>query len=108
MAAKKVKRNREETLNLVRLTVACRRPERDVADDLQLEAFERGDARRMIREQQDTTQAQLVEYLRADAVVAVRAVTGLEARLLLRQPPLVHKLVGAELVDEVEVVLPLA
>src|SRR2546421_13113907 len=83
------------------------RAERHVADDLQLEAFERRHPRRVVREQQYAAQAQLVEYLRADAVVAVFAVAGLDARLVLRQALLLHELVGAELVYEVEVVVAL-
>src|SRR5438270_2220757 len=69
--------------------------ERHVADDLQLEAFERRHTRGVVREQQYAAQAQLVQYLRADAVVSVFAVAGLDARLLLRQAPLPHELVGA-------------
>src|ERR1043166_1369176 len=87
---------------------ARRRAERHVADDLQLEAFERGDLRRVVRQEQDAAQAKLVQYLRADAVVAVFAVAGLDRRLLLRQPLLLHELVSAELVHEVEVVVALA
>src|ERR1700750_2727641 len=82
--------------------------ERVVAGYLKLEAFERGDARRVVREKQYAAQAQLVQNLRADPVVATFAVASLDACLILRQTLLLHNLVGAQLVNEVEVVLPLA
>src|SRR3989440_855422 len=82
--------------------------ERHAADYLQLEAFERRHLRGVVREQEYAPEAQLVEYLRADAVVPVFAVAGLDAGLVLRQALLAHELVRAELVDEVEVVVALA
>src|SRR5947209_9477638 len=62
----------------------------------------------MVREQEYAPQAQVVEYLRADAVVPVFAVAGLDAGLVLRQALLAHELVRAKLVDEVEVVVALS
>src|SRR5204862_2026332 len=81
---------------------------RHAADYFKLEAFERRHLRGMVREQEYAPQAQVVEYLRADAVVPVFAVAGLDAGLVLRQALLAHELVRAKLVDEVEGVVALS
>src|SRR5205807_4662338 len=90
------------------LLVARGRAERHAPDYLKLEAFERRHLRGMVREQEYAPEAKLVEYLRADTVVPVFAVAGLDARLVPRHALLAHELVRAKLVDEVEVVVALA
>ena len=66
-----------------------------MADNFQLEAFERGHFGRMIRQERDAAQSQLVQDLRADAVIPVRPVARQHARFRPREAALLHELVGA-------------
>src|SRR5947209_18202147 len=61
----------------------------------------------MIGQQQYAAQAQLVQDLCADAVVAVRAVTSLNACLLKAKPALLHQRISLQLVNQIKIVLAL-
>src|ERR1051325_4342849 len=61
----------------------------------------------MVRQQENAPQAQLVEDLRADAIIAIEAVTSFGASLTLIHAALLHHRVRAQLMDEIQAMLAL-
>ena len=56
-----------------------------VANNLQRETFQSCNFGGMVRQQLYTTQAQVMKYLRANAVIAIHAVTRFQTRLALAE-----------------------
>src|SRR5712692_3882325 len=61
----------------------------------------------MISEQKNSPQSQLVQNLRAHAVIAVESVTGFGARLAFAETAFLHQRVRAQLMNQIEAVLAL-
>src|SRR6266545_5563997 len=82
--------------------------QRHIAHYLKREPFKSCDFGGMVRQQLYTTEAKVMKYLRSDSVIAVHAVTSLQAGFTLAHSFLLHYRVSAQLIYQVQTVLALA
>src|SRR5882724_2159259 len=82
--------------------------EGDVANNFERKTFQSCYFWGVIRQQLYTTQAQVMKYLRSDAVVSVRAITGFQTCLTLVNIAFLHDRIGAQLIYQIKTVFPLA
>ena len=78
------------------------------AHNLKLETFKGCDFGGMVRQQLYTTEPQVMKYLSANSVIAVRSVSCLKARFALAYRFFLHQRVGPQLIHQIETMLALA
>ena len=69
--------------------------QRNISNNFKRKAFQGCDLGGMVRQQLYTTQAKVMKYLRAHAVVAVNSIAGLDARVAFADVLLLHNCVSA-------------